>query len=479
MAEGTSGRLNYGHAGTATFNVDTRIWSFTRQFQARTFKQIKFKDQTTVQTVPSSVHFPPTASSTRLSDADHHAKALLRDYAQLSAASEIIPELAVTSAAIDSATATFDPLIGNLYSVGSITYATNGSTRYLHPRRVVASVTGEAGNILRLGFLSKETLGWEDPNRWLRGVSLNNTDPCGYWNNDAAPIQQVCFSQSSDRSTLLAVRLPTRTVIFRPFFSQRSRVANHSPYYDLPASLIDTNPILSLDISQSGGNSHVDVSFNPDFQYRFAVIDQNHTWSIWDIDYIRTGDKHTLSHLLQGTTVPPEDMDMTGEDGWARILWVGDVNTFLVCNRRRLSLVGIQGASFAYLQCPALVSKRSSDWILNVQPHPLHRGLFFVLTSSDLFLMAVTTAGDAIDANAGPVGAHVLSSWGHYRGADDITLTMSAHMMNENGTYCEACCCARLTLYRNMCDFTLPVEQPRANVHIHESLFTSKRFRLE
>jgi RNA polymerase I-specific transcription initiation factor RRN6 len=165
------------------------------------------------------------------------------------------------------------------------------------------------------------------------------------------------------------------------------------------------------------------------------VVDQDQVWSVWDIDRRRRSEEYKMSCVVQGQIAPPDETDSRGEDGWARILWVGDVNTILVCNRRQLSLIGIPGGSFEYLPCPAVISKRSSDWILDVSRHPTNRGQFFVLTSTELFLMSVNTSDEAGDAAAGPVGAQILLSWRHYRSTEDFTLSMTVHELGEDSTW--------------------------------------------
>jgi RNA polymerase I-specific transcription initiation factor RRN6 len=432
MADSTLSHLNYGHAGTTTFDTDARDWSFARQFTATTLKQIGIRDRTSIDAIPAPVQFPNTASSTRLTNTRDNARALVRNYPQLVPASQLLPDLAATSAAVISTASTYDPLIGTLFSTGSITYVNDRAGKWDNPRRVAAMVTGEAGNILRLGFLYQHALGWgSDKSVWIRGDTLRSTES-GYWNEEAAPIQQVCFSQSEDRSTLLAVRLLTKTVIFRPFYSQRPRPAKQSPYYNLPPSLIDANPILTLENDESGGSPHADVTFNPDFQLQFAVVDQNQIWSVWDIDHKRKSTEYKISGVAQGSIVPAEEAEPIGEDGWARILWVGDVNTILVCNRRRLSIIGLKGNTFEYLPCSAVVPARTSDWILDVKRHPSLRNRFFALTSTDVLLMGVTTRSEAVDATVGPVGARVLLSWRHYRGAEDFTLSITVSMLDED-----------------------------------------------
>jgi RNA polymerase I-specific transcription initiation factor RRN6 len=432
MAESTLSHLNYGHAGAATFDIDSRSWNFGRQFSTTTLKQIGVRDYLSTDTVPASIQFPNTAVSTRITDAYEHVKSLTKRHAHLLPATDLLPELAVTSAAVVSTTSTYDPLVGSLYSTGSVTQQTR-SDRWDNPRRVAAMVAGEAGNLLRLSLFQKEHMGWgKDERVRIRGETLRDAEN-GYWNEEAAPIQQVCFAQSEDRSALLAVRLPTKTVIFRPFYTQRVKTAPRSPHYSLPPSVLDAHPILRLDTEQTGGSPHVDITFNPDFQLQFAVVDQNQVWSVWDIDHGRKGDHYKLSCLVQGPVTPLEEADQIADDGWARIRWVGDVNTIVVCNRRHLSIIDITGGSITHLPSPILFSQRSDEWILDVKTHPLLKSRFLVLTSSSLFLVAVTTSAEGSHPTAGTEGAHVLLSWRHYRGSEDFTLGLSVGKLDEDG----------------------------------------------
>ncbi|KAF1846740.1 uncharacterized protein K460DRAFT_285530 [Cucurbitaria berberidis CBS 394.84] len=432
MADQTLKHLNYGHPGAPTYDLENREWSFTRPYTKRQLNQVpswNIAYALPTQAIPASAQLPTSHTSANSTSVQKDVKGLVRDCPQLAPASQQLPALARVSAAIQTTTSTYDPLIGSLLSFGSITLG----DKHEDPRRVAALPTGEAGNILRLAILTRERCGWgTDRSVWIEGPSFKDAES-GYWNEEAAPIQQVCFAQSEDRSSLLAVRLPTRTTLFRPVYHRHRRAATPSPYYHLPTSIINAHPILSIGVHQTGGAPHADVTFNPEFQLQFGVVDQNHTWSVWDIEHGRKGDTYTMSCLIQGHIDPLEDANTAGEDGWARILWVGDINTLLVCNRRQLSIIGIKGSSFTYLPCPALFTKRSTEWILNVKPHPRYRGRFFVLTSTRLIVMAVTTLSEALDATAGKAGVAILMAWRHYRGTEDFTLDFSVQMLAHDG----------------------------------------------
>jgi len=446
MAERTLRHVNYGHAGAALFDIDSKEWSFGRRFATTTFRQIGIRDGrhlTLSEVVPASHELSHTTSSTRLTAAKHNTEALVRAHPELAPAAHLLPELAVTSATISAASTTYDPLVGSLFSTGSIAHrydVANSRGTWQNPRRVVATVTGEGGNILRLSFLHTETHGWSDSQGvWLEGDTVRDTES-GYWNEEAAPIQQVFFSRSQDRSHLLAVRLPKRTVFFEPIWTSRLQPAAESPYYTLPHSPFYLRPSFSLDIEQSGGSPHADVTFNPDYQLQFAVVDQGQVWSVWDIQHKRGSSDYALSCLVQGPVV--EGGDLAGEDGWARILWVGDVNTIMVCGRRSFVVINFQGGAFERLPVPELILAKSGDWILDVQRHPFQSGCIVVLTSTYLYLISVTTSTHVVNTATNEVGAQVMTSWRHYRSADDFTLSMSAQDLGEE----EACVLLRSRL---------------------------------
>ncbi|KAG9194538.1 hypothetical protein G6011_04573 [Alternaria panax] len=429
MADRSLKDLNYGHPGVASYNLGNREWAFARQYTRRCFKQIRNPDST-----PSNSHATPASTQTLFPDTPANRTSIqeeigntVEDHPLLAPAAGLIPDLALVSAAISSAASTYDPLVGDLLSFGFIT------PKGTHEAwRMAALPTGETGSILQLCVLDNERHDWtNDPKSWVQGQTLKGAESV-FWNEEAAPIQQVCFLRSEDRP-LLAVRLPTRTVLFHPDYHHQPRAAAASPFYHLPASTIQSNPILSIHQNDTGGFPHVDVASNPDFQLQFALVDQSQTWSVWDIEHrLRLG-TYTASCVLRGRINESEDGDTTGQDGWARILWVADITTLLVCNRRHLSIVSIKGESTSYLPCSKIFSERSADWILDVKRHPKDRSRVFVLTSTRLILIAVTAPSEHL-SGADETGAKILLSWRHYRGAEDFTLGLSVQMLADDET---------------------------------------------
>ena len=424
--------LNYGHPGAAAYDLENRDWSFARQYTTRSPKQVRTLNgiyPATTLATPTSVALALSRTSANNTSVHKEVRSRLRDNPQCAPAAGLLPGLALVSSTILSTASTYDPLIGSLVSFGSVTL----EDKYEDPRRIAALATGEGGNILRLALLNQERLSWRmDRSVWVDGLTLKEAH-CGYWNEEAAPIQQLCFAQSEDRSSLLAVRLPTRTVFFRPVYHRRAEAPDRSPFYNLPASTIDAHPILSIESDETGGFLHTDVTFNPDFQLQFALVDQSQTWSVWNIEQRRQIDHCSASCLVRGSISPSEESDVDGEDGWSRILWVAGIHMLLVCNRRHLSIISIRGGSATYLACPPMFSERSADWILDIKRHPKHRGRVFVLTSTCLVLLAVPTSSDHFNASTEEPGASIIASWRHYRGAEDFTLQMSVQMASDDG----------------------------------------------
>lgn len=420
--------LNYGYTGPVTYDINSSEWAFVRQFTTKRLRQIRTSNGTdhvdTCMIAPNQLPHPQTPVNSTTTHKDVLNQ--IQKHPELAPAAAILPELAPVSAAISATTSTYDPSIGNLLSFGSITL----EGRHETPRQVAAFPVGEAKNVLQLTLLNKEMLGWGMTRKTrIEGSTLQEAES-GYWNEEAAPIRQICFSQSEDRSSLLAVRLPTRTVFFHPIRFRQARAAAPSPFYNLAPSVIDAHPIFSMKGGTMGDSPHSDVAFNPGFQLQFALAHQGLGWSVWDIEHSRKSDVYKPSQLASGYILGAETDNLAGEDEWARILWVADVTTLLVCNRRHMRIFSLKRMD--YLFCPKLLSETSAEWFLDVKQHPKNMNWVFVLTSTRLILILVKSVGED-DASVDDAGATVLTSWKHYRSAEDFTLQMSVQILSDDG----------------------------------------------
>lgn len=427
MANHPLNHLNYGHFGVPTYSSEHGSWIFDRQAGHRgVLRQLgEWKE-----VIPATKAI--SSSSSRRSNRSLHTAAawIGHDNADIVPSLDLLPDSAVLSEAVTSATNVYDPATGELLSFGSI-------GRVKHIVYVAAVPHGEAGNILRLIVLTRGKQGWEgDRGVFLARPSMIN-GVSSFWAEEGAPIQQICFARTEERTTFLAVRYPGRTVLFRPRLHCNPAAGAPSDLYDLPASFVEPRAVYSIPLDMTGGAPHADVSFNPDYQRQLGIIDCRGSWSIWDIEGNQKGGATTLSNAVSGLLLPEQadpknDQTPTHDDGWARILWVGDVNTLLVCNRRKLEIHDISGGTSNVLPTEQPVSENSAEWILDVKNHPTNTHLLFVLTTTRLFLMAVICPSDFQERNAElPHGGRVLLSWVHFRGPEDITLQLSVPALAE------------------------------------------------
>ncbi|KAF1924291.1 uncharacterized protein M421DRAFT_424930 [Didymella exigua CBS 183.55] len=422
MADSPLNDLNYGRPGLTTYDLDTRGWNTSRGPTTSVLQQVS-EWQLALPAATTSISTDTLKNATT---SRKDARRLAHDHPQLVPAAKDLPDLSTLSQAVTSAAMTYDPHIGDLLAFGTVFL--NKSFR---PKQIAALPTGPSRSILRLVPLGQQRNGWEgDRSVWLQGPSFTFVDS-GYWNEEAAPIQQVIFGQTETSNSLLAVRLPSKTVLFRPSYHRGRRAAEPSPYYHLPPSLLSAQPIISITIAQTGGVPHADFDFNPNYQFQFGIVDEQGAWSLWQIARRAKRDEYSVSRLVGGHISPAEEEVADSEDGWARILWAGDSNTLLVCSRRQLSLVNVTGETFEYLPAPPVISQRSSEWILDLKRHPQQQECFFILTSTRLFLMSVTTSSSAADSSSGQAGATILLSRRHYRGDEDLTLQMHPQIFEE------------------------------------------------
>lgn len=438
MTDVSPNDLNCGHFGIPAYDLENSQWSFVRTSDGESFRQL----DTWEVVIPPAVNFPPPRVPRTLRTARQATKRLCREFPEIVPATEHVSEFEAVSAAATTALRSHDATVGQLLSFGTITPLGN---RALHARHVVALPAGEGGNILRLQLLIKEKRGW--------GTFAPSDTPCyldchswkgdhAFWNQDATAIQQICFAQPERPGSFLAVRLPRRIVLFRPTYYDRPVAASQSRLYGLPPSLIDVRPFHSVWTEDTGGISHADVAFNPHYQRQFAIVDRTSNWSVWDIDGKRRS--YTVKRAASGNmemvrnhSEEPKPSLGREEDGWARIMWVGNANTLLISNRKQIMLIDLRDLSRS-LSVPQLIDWKSTSnapqhWILDVKRHPLDEKQFFILTSTRLYLLSVLSSSNEPRATFGSTGATIVLSWTHFRGAGDTTLTLYTHSMPDEG----------------------------------------------
>jgi RNA polymerase I-specific transcription initiation factor RRN6 len=296
---------------------------------------------------------------------------------------------------------------------------------------IMAIPHGGAGHVLRLIKPNLERHGW----RKKGSVTLSLMDPAfseeGHWTGIGGTIHQIVFADDGNvASTWLAVRQAFITTIFRPMYNTTPVPAatplGHGTIY--PPSRLGANPVAILTAERTGSVHHVDVSFNPYYARQFAVVDDIGAWSIWNIEG-RTRNRSTLElvpgksgRLFDGYAQDPTLKEPDNVDGWHRLLWVSNVSTLVICNRRHISVFDVKSTP-KRLQGDEVLPASSTDWILDVQRSVHNLDHLFILTSSRIFWVKIMAAGE--EDNDGAVGARILLSYRHFRNPNDKTMKLT------------------------------------------------------
>ena len=342
------------------------------------------------------------------------------------AASHLAP-LAQVSGIVNDSVAAYDPLIGDLLAFGKAKF------QEPHPGTksvgIVAAVAGASGESVRLVRLVKKRVRSSASEDIALDVSTLEGGESSVWIGPGSPIQQICFSVSSGRSSsLLAVRTLLGVVILRPVirhdpapapsfngFTHQSR--SH------PASRLDPNPIITILLQDVADVPFSDVTFNPWFDEQFGIIDQQGQWAVFEIDR-EQGVKRLFLKIIP-------HHHCNGNQGafnncWAKLLWVADVNTVALAQRHCLKVYDIK--SRTPIAVDTFQTSFMTDRILDVMRDLRNHSMLYLLTSTKVFWIEVQAASEGSKNN--PASTRVLLSLWHYRSFYDLSLRLS---MTEQG----------------------------------------------
>lgn len=253
----------------------------------------------------------------------------------------------------------------------------------------------------------------------------------GWWIGNGSPIQQLEFAGGEgESSTWLAVRYRGAISILKPVLrAQLISASTGGCSFQLPSSRLDANHILTLSLQETGGSPFAHVSFNSWDRRQIATIDQKGDWNVWSIKTHHKGrGLWTIVRRARGSLIEDNINNWKPgsslADGWGSICWTGDINILLVTNRRSLAVFDIK-AERKRLPVPDLALARSTDWILDVKRSTLHDSHIFVTTSSRIFWLHVSSAGEGQEIENVTSGVSILLSWIHYRDPGDTSLRLN------------------------------------------------------
>lgn len=347
---------------------------------------------------------------------------------ELDPAEDLLCPLIQESEAVISMMERYDPAVGDVFTFGTAV-ASHGQSRH-NKTRLMAIPGGECGEALRLIRLDTETYGW--PEHDSRLLVPSPTDEVGWWVGKGAPIQHICSPEmllQADKGSFLAVRLPGTLLIFRPHYRATPvPPAGMHPGCTIPPSRVDANLVLEISPRDWQAKQHADVAFNPWNQYGLAIVDQAGDWAIFELPKEHRGSQMYKPKLLHRGSLEgfPEISKVTGQttalqpDGWARILWLGDKNTLLLCTRRTLQLLSISQKT--NLAVPTFFPK--NQWILDVRRCPTTPTWVFVLTLSQVLWLEILPEIDR-GGDTAAKASRVLLSTHHFRDPGDVSLQMN------------------------------------------------------
>ncbi|PKX94483.1 uncharacterized protein P174DRAFT_184093 [Aspergillus novofumigatus IBT 16806] len=364
------------------------------------------------------------------------------------------PELAACWPLVDNETASHiittagelcDPLVSSLFDLGNaVDIENHESGNRVVP--IAITVGGECCNVISFRKIEEGTAELKHGMKARIRIPMIGDAECTEWSAGGAPVRQICFARTvEEKPTWAAARFPHSTIVFRPLY-RRKPVSVHI-YQDgdrvvpshTQSSRLDANPLIEISHSQTGGYAHADVTFNPWYQKQLAIVDERGNWSVWEmVGRHRRGKGNWKASCVKSGSLPWLDLghaqNIDGSprhDGWAVIEWVGDVNSFIVSDRRCPILYRTEGNE-TQPSAIELELKRKSEWILDVKRSACNVSQVFILTTSRIFWLDVSSvlAADSQNDASRPSLLPILS-WRHFRDSEDTTLRLSSLVVSE------------------------------------------------
>ena len=434
MTEIRTKDLTYGHFGEPAYDTENQQWHFPRQ-------------------VSRNGHIQPLGStqyiindSTRVDVKDKLGKIsnikrldrVAACYPEVQPAFDAILGRVQGSAPEDRVPLSYDVSKSDLIAFGTARYAK--ASRHTARVPIVAFPGGSAAELVTLVTLQNEQLRWEQTsplsiNRLTATVGIQ-----GFWIGFGNPVQQIvsAVSVDGDSSGLFAVRHHKAISILQPRLYDSIQFDRMKPSDE---HLLPPSRLLPREVAIIGGNEadsvpFSDVAFNPWFPEQIATLDQTGVWHVWDVELkSKAKGLWSLNNVDTGSLPSPHpnsDSIKETDDCWGRVLWVKDLRTLLLAQRRQLSLVRI-GGEINTDGIPDLGLTYSTDWILDVKRSPANSAHVFVVTSTRVIWLAVSPVDGMAYDDGGRVNFTVLLSWVHYRNPQDLSLGFETCQNEHDG----------------------------------------------
>jgi len=421
--------LHYGHLGEAIYDPDSKRWIAKRVTSSSGVLQALGQVETyAASSIPQRLW---TDSDRGDSNARRQAISwLLQSCPEICPAASFIPQLVRASERSLRSDTQNACLLGDLLAYGRA-YSTGDGT-FSKTIPLVATLRGESEDAICIMELRQARRGWgSDKSVWLE-TSEPNLSGAGWWQGQGGPVRQLCFAKSVDATyTLLAVRSQMNVTILRPVWRKEPTIGSRSvdgrPY---PPSHIGTQLLIMLSAKHMSNDECADVVFNPWYQQQFATLNRQGHWAVWIIESQQPTQSNFKARAVCNGEVDEEDDEAHSplpgvhRDGWGRIIWIGNVHTILVCNRRRLQAFDIRETSALY-GMPELDIGGVTSCILDMRKSPFGDDDVFIVTSvSVIWLRFCHKVADGPESRLLPCFKIVIS-WKHCRDIRDTSMRIS------------------------------------------------------
>ena len=421
---------DYGHAGEAYYDVERHEWLFTRKLGHNNYLRLL---EAPIVTLSSSLGQECATVHETARSRTKSIRELFTIYPALVTVAELLATHAQNSEDIEQLQGLHDPHESDLLAFGDATEI-DRSGEHLKRVPVAALPAGPSRCDLMIVRLTKETLGWEHEQVYLKSNTFRNGNRL-IWEGGWGPIRQLRFSHANgNHRPWLAIRCSRATVLLQLIFERNEDITRLKPSLQQKtvghgSFQVGSNHLLVLHVEATGGSCHSDVAFNPFSANQYAVLDQQGRWNIFMLEkHRRRGVPWDSRPIVNGRVDREEENAQNAAndlmDGWGRISWVRDSWTIYVVSRKSLALFSFRRNSVRQLPAPGLIPAGSADCILDAKEDYLNCNRFYVVTSTQIFYLRVDTE-DGPDSGAVQAGATVVLCWRHFRSFGDLSLRIS------------------------------------------------------
>ncbi|KAF2672472.1 hypothetical protein BT63DRAFT_196740 [Microthyrium microscopicum] len=433
MADFALRSQGYGRFGSSTYDTDERAWNTARAYHKRDDYRILSHLENIILAQPESTsagsQYVPVTDATAFSRIAADAFPHLHNPAP-GLGVDLISSWMVTQSLNE-----YDPAVGDLIVFGQF----RPTIKFLPFLITPAGVHGDSVQFSGMRYQST----WFRLRPSIRCRLLQFTPRSGIWKGPGAPIRQIAISApitqgSKQRTRYMALRLPAKTLVFFLWYNEL-QVPIKMPIHGGIESLHRIEQEIAMEIKiKDSSVQHADVAFNPWFDRQVVLIDAAGHWAVFVIP--QKPKKLSFSRIPKPTyqgdfmfypeQMPrePEDDRLNEpvanneviEDGWARVAWVINEATLLLCSRTHLQCIHLKSmARFPFSGFKATEPAMNLD-VRMVGPK---RDQVFVLTTSRIFWLQLEAKEDFAIGKV-IIRFNETINTRHFRDQNDLSLRM-------------------------------------------------------